>query len=264
MTELQNLAKAVIEWGALTLVFVIGVGIFLVFVIYVIDKTQTSQTIRRNYPVVGRFRYLFEHLGEFFRQYFFAMDREELPFNRAERSWVYRAAKKVDTTIAFGSTRPLDLDGEALFLNSAFPALEKDIVDPVPVTIGEGACVTPYTTRSILNISGMSFGAISRPAVLALSNGARKAGIWMNTGEGGLSSYHLEGGCDIVYQIGTAKYGVRSKDGKLCDEKLRAIAKYTQVKMFEIKTWYPMPCASGRWWAMSNTCRGERLELQLV
>jgi hypothetical protein len=81
----------------------------------------------------------------------------------------------------------------------------------------------------------MSFGAISRPAVLALSNGARKVGIWMNTGEGGLSSYHLEGGCDIVYQIGTAKYGVRSKDGKLCGEKLWAIAKYPQVKMFEIK-----------------------------
>ena len=81
----------------------------------------------------------------------------------------------------------------------------------------------------------MSFGAISKPAVLALSNGARDAGIWMNTGEGGLSAHHLEGGCDIVFQIGTAKYGVRGSDGKLCDEKLKEIAAHQQVRMFEIK-----------------------------
>ena len=83
----------------------LGLGILAIIVMYIIDVTQTSQTIRRNYPVIGRFRYFFEHLGEFFRQYFFAMDREELPFNRSERSWVYRAAKHVDRTIAFGSTR---------------------------------------------------------------------------------------------------------------------------------------------------------------
>lgn len=235
MTELQQLAQSVIQWSALTLLFVLGIGILIVFVIYLVDKTQTSQTIRRNYPVVGRFRYFFEHLGEFFRQYFFAMDREELPFNRADRSWVYRAAKKVDTTIAFGSTRPLDHDGDHIFLNSPFPTLSEDIAEPQPVTIGENSCVQPYTTKSIINISGMSYGAISKPAVLALSNGAREAGIWMNTGEGGLSPYHLEGGCDIVYQIGTAKYGVRNKEGALSDDKLRVIANHEQVKMFEIK-----------------------------
>ncbi len=235
MVELQNLAKFVIQWGALTLLFTFGVGILVILVIYLIDRTQTSQTIRRNYPVVGRFRYLFEHLGEFFRQYFFAMDREELPFNRAERSWVYRAAKKVDTTIAFGSTRPLDAEGDVIFLNSPFPTLDQDAVEPRPVTIGEGSCPNPYTTKSIINISAMSFGSISRPAVLALSNGAKKAGIWMNTGEGGLSPYHLDGGCDIVYQIGTAKYGVRTAEGRLSDQKLKAIAEYSQVKMFEIK-----------------------------
>lgn len=235
MTELQQLAQSVIQWGALTLLFVFGIGILVVAVFYIIDVTQTSQTIRRNYPVVGRFRYLFEHLGEFFRQYFFALDREELPFNRAERSWVYRAAKKADTTIAFGSTRPLDHEGDAIFLNSAFPTLTEDVAEPQPVTIGEDSCVTPYTTRSIINVSGMSFGAISKPAVQALSNGAREAGIWMNTGEGGLSPYHIEGGCDIVFQIGTAKYGVRTPEGKLSDEKLREIAAYEQVRMFEIK-----------------------------
>jgi glutamate synthase domain-containing protein 2 len=235
MENLQQLAQAVIQWTALTLLFLFGIGILVLVALYLIDKTQTKQTIRRNYPVVGRFRYAFEHLGEFFRQYFFAMDREELPFNRAERSWVYRAAKQVDTTIAFGSTRSLTLEGEPIFLNSAFPTLEDDVVEPRPVTIGEGACVKPYSTKSLLNISGMSFGAISKPAVLALSHGARQAGIWLNTGEGGLSPYHLQGGCDLVYQIGTAKYGVRNADGKLCDAKLKEIASHEQVRMFEIK-----------------------------
>jgi glutamate synthase domain-containing protein 2 len=235
MDKLQALAQAVIQWSALLLLFVAGLGLLIILVIYLIDKTQTTQTIRRNYPVVGRFRYAFEHMGEFFRQYFFAMDREELPFNRAERSWVYRAAKKVDTTISFGSTRPLDHKGDTIFLNSAFPTLTEDVAEPQPVTVGGDYCESPYTTKSIINISGMSFGAISKPAVQALSNGAREAGIWMNTGEGGLSPYHLEGGCDIVYQIGTAKYGVRTPDGKLSDDKLRDIAAHEQVRMFEIK-----------------------------
>nr|WP_235015335.1 FMN-binding glutamate synthase family protein [Oceanicoccus sp. KOV_DT_Chl] len=215
------------------LIFVLS--LLAIAVIYFIDVTQTTQTIRRNYPVVGRFRYFFEHMGEFFRQYFFAMDREELPFNRAERSWVYRAAKNVDTTIAFGSTRPLNQKGEAIFLNSPFPALSKDVAKPRSITIGEGYCEQPYSTHSIINVSAMSFGAISQPAVIALSKGAKAAGIWLNTGEGGLSSYHLEGGCDIVYQIGTAKYGVRDADGNLSDEKLKAIASHEQVRMFEIK-----------------------------
>jgi len=199
MDTLQILASNIIQWSALTLVFVLGVGIIYVSILYIIDKTQTEQTIRRNYPVVGRFRYFFEHLGEFFRQYFFAMDREELPFNRAERSWVYRAAKKVDTTIAFGSTRPLNQQGDPIFMNCSFPTLDKDAAPTRSLTIGEGYSEHPFTTDSIVNISGMSYGAISKPAVLALSRGAKAAGIWMNTGEGGLSPYHLDGGCDIVY-----------------------------------------------------------------
>jgi glutamate synthase domain-containing protein 2 len=113
--------------------------------------------------------------------------------------------------------------------------LGEDAVEPRPLTIGEGFCDNPYTTASILNISGMSYGAISKPAVQALSYGAKKAGCWLNTGEGGLSSYHLEGGADIVFQIGTAKYGVRDDAGKLSNEKLREMAAYKQVKMFEIK-----------------------------
>jgi glutamate synthase domain-containing protein 2 len=231
----DSLGLEILGW--MTVIFIFAVGVFLLFLIgvYISDVTQTRQAIRRNYPIIGHFRYYFEHVGTFFRQYFFSMDREEMPFNRAQRSWVYRAAKDIDNTIAFGSTRDLRPVGTMLFVNCAFPTLGTDAVDPEPVTIGEGYCQQPYTTASLINISGMSFGAISKPAVQALSYGAKKAGSWMNTGEGGLSPYHLEGGADIVFQIGTAKYGVRDEAGNLSEDKLREIAAYPQVRMFEIK-----------------------------
>ncbi len=220
-------------FGGLFLVIFV-VGLVAALIIYQIDKHQTQQTIRRNYPLFGRFRYAFEHLGEFFRQYFFAMDREEMPFNRAQRSWVYRAAKDVDNTVAFGSTRDLRIPGTYFFLNCPFPTLKEDAVKTQPMLIGP-YCQTPYEAKSFFNISGMSYGALSKPAILALSNGAREAGCWMNTGEGGISPHHLEGGCDIVCQIGTAKYGVRDEQGRLSDDKLREKAALEQVKMFEIK-----------------------------
>ncbi len=231
--EFEIISKIIVIFSSL-FIFILGVGLFATIIIYIIDVTQTQQAIRRNFPVIGRFRYLFEHMGEFFRQYFFAADREERPFNRAERSWVYRAAKGVDSTVAFGSTRDLSPIGSVLFVNCPYPTLDKDAKPIPPITIG-GNCKKPYSTTSVFNISGMSYGAISKPAVLALSNGARQAGVWMNTGEGGLSPYHLEGGADIVYQIGTAKYGVRDENGNLSTEKLREIAAHEQVKMFEIK-----------------------------
>jgi glutamate synthase domain-containing protein 2 len=234
MFKMSNSALATLEILAFLFIFIIGAGIIIVAVLYVIDRSQTKQAIRHNYPVIGRFRYAFEHMGEFFRQYFFAMDREELPFNRAERSWVYRASKDIDSTIAFGSTRDLYKPGTIIFGNCPFPKLSIDSAEPDEVTIGQD-CRHPYSTRSILNISGMSYGAISKPAVLALSNGAREAGCWMNTGEGGLSPYHLEGGADIVFQIGTAKYGVRDHEGNLDAEKLKAVGAHQQVKMFELK-----------------------------
>lgn len=215
-------------------VLMVGVGVLVVAVLYIIDRTQTKQAVRRNFPVIGRFRYLFERLGEFFRQYFFAMDREEMPFNRAERSWVYRAAKGEDTMVAFGSTRDMRPVGSVLFVNCPYPTLEQDAVDATDVTVGP-YCEKPYTTSSVFHISAMSYGAVSRPAVAALSNGARMAGIWMNTGEGGLTPMHIEGGADTVFQFGTAKYGVRDADGGLSDERLRDVARHEQVRMFEIK-----------------------------
>ncbi len=219
---------------ALIFVCALGLGVATLVVLYIIDISQNTHTIRRNYPILGRCRYLIEHLGTFLRPYLYAQDREELPFNRAERTWVYRASKNVDKNVAFGSTRDMDETGCILFLNSAYPTLEEDALTSSPVTIGP-YCKHPYATDSIFNISAMSYGALSKPAIRALSQGAAKAGCWLNTGEGGLSPFHLEGGCDLVFQIGTAKYGVRDEEGRLSDTKLKEIAAHKQIKMFEIK-----------------------------
>ncbi len=224
----------VLEVLALGFVLVIGSVAAIVVIFFIIDRTQTHDAIRRNYPVIGRFRELFSKLGEFFRQYFFAMDREEMPFNRAQREWVKRAGEGMGNTVAFGSTRNLGIPGTPIFVPAAFPPLDEQAARTEPMLIGPGAR-HPFMAPSFFNISGMSYGAISRPAVQALSKGAKAAGIWMNTGEGGLSPFHLEGGADIVFQIGTAKYGVRDAEGRLSDDKLRAVAEYPQVRMFEIK-----------------------------
>ena len=232
--QLQQFLFTALEFLAALFILCIGLVVIAIVIIYILDVSQTEHAIRRNYPVIGRFRYFFEKIGEFFRQYFFAMDREEMPFNRAQRSWVYRAAKDLDNTIAFGSTRDLRPPGTVLFVNCPFPTLDVDMVVPEKVTVGPGSR-KPYSTSSFFNISAMSFGSISRPAVLALSNGARMARCWLNTGEGGLSPYHLEGGADVVFQMGTAKYGVRDPDGSLSDDKLREVASHEQIRMFEIK-----------------------------
>ncbi len=232
--NISNILFTSLEILTALFIFAVGLVCVVVVVLYFIDRHQTKQTIRRNYPVIGRFRYFFEHIGEFFRQYFFAMDREELPFNRAQRSWVYRAAKNLDNTVAFGSTKDLSKPGSIMFVNTAYPTLSQDTAEISPLLIGAN-CRHPFTAKSIVNISGMSFGALSKPAVQALSHGAAKAGCWMNTGEGGLSPWHLEGGCDLVFQIGTAKYGVRDEAGNLSDQKLKNIASHENVRMFEIK-----------------------------
>lgn len=212
----------------------LAIVVVMVLVVWLVDRSQTSNSVLRNFPVIGHFRYGFLRLGEFFRQYLFASDREEMPFNRAQRVWVYRAAKNAENTNAFGSTRDLRGEGVPFFVNAAFPSLGEHHVEPSPVRIGPHAR-EPYDHAAFFNISAMSFGALSAPAVRALSIGAAKAGIWMDTGEGGLAPYHLEGGCDIIFEIGTAKYGVRTPDGQLDDDKLSAICAHKQVKMVSIK-----------------------------
>lgn len=231
---MENGLHQIFSFLTFLFIFLVGLGIAATVVLFVIDITQTRSTIRRNYPVIGRFRYLFEHLGEFFRQYFFAMDREEMPFNRALRSWVYRAAKGVSTHVAFGSTRLANKVGSPHFMNSVFAILEEDKAPSSPIEFGP-FCRHPYHASSFFNISGMSYGALSRPAVTALAQGAAKAGCWLNTGEGGTSPYHLAAGCDLVVQIGTAKYGVRDEQGRLSETKIRELAARPNVKMFEIK-----------------------------
>lgn len=227
------LVVVVETFAALFLLF-LALLVVVVLVVWLVDRNQTTNSVLRNFPVIGHFRYWFLHLGEFFRQYLYSSDREEMPFNRAQRLWVYRAAKNVDNTNAFGSTRDLRGEGVPFFVNAPFPALGDKHVKPLPVTLGPYSR-EPYQHAAFFNISAMSFGALSAPAVRALSHGAAKAGIWMDTGEGGLAPYHLEGGCDIIFEIGTAKYGVRTPDGKLDDQKLLAICAHKQVKMVSIK-----------------------------
>jgi len=221
----------IVSYGVGTVLGFLLVGWLITAIVH--DVTQKKHTVLRNFPVVGRLRFFFEDLGEYFRQYFFAGDRDEMPFNRATRSWVYKGAKNEGGIIGFGSTNDLREPGSILFVNHPFPVLEEDRLPTPALLIGEGYCRHPFEARSIVNVSGMSFGAISAPAVRALSRGAAEAGCWMDTGEGGLSPYHLEGGCDIIMQIGTAKYGIRELDGSFSREKARELAQV--VKAFEIK-----------------------------
>lgn len=203
--------------------------------VYLHDKHQTEHTILRNFPLIGHVRYFAETWGEYMRQYQYLPDWAERPFNRLERSWVYRSSKGVSNLLSFGSENVPSF----VFRNAAFAVLEEEKRawpgKLIGLATGPGACRDPYPAPSFFNISGMSYGALSHAAVSALSKGAKLGGVWMSTGEGGLSKFHLEGGGDIVMQIGTAKYGVRHPDGTLSEDRLREIAAYPQVKMFEVK-----------------------------
>lgn len=222
-------------WWGLAFIVVAGAGGTMGWY-YIYDRwIQRDHAIRRNFPIYGRFRYIMENLGEYFRQYWFTADWEERPFNRLTRAWVYRSAKAVSNYVAFGSEVDAQQHGHIYFLHSAFPVNDDEAEAYTGKWIGRGIVPQPYKPKSFFNISGMSYGALSSAAVTALSEGAAMAGIWLDTGEGGLSPYHLKGGCDVVFQIGTAKYGVRDDDGNLDDAKLAAMAAHPQVKMFCIK-----------------------------
>jgi glutamate synthase domain-containing protein 2 len=221
----------ILSYGIGTLLGIVLVGLLVFW--FVQDITQKKHTVLRNYPLIGRLRYFFEKQGEYFRQYFFAGDRDEMPFNRATRGWVYRLAKDEGGIIGFGSTFDLREPGSIIFVNAPFPVLEEDRLPTPPLMIGEGYCRLPFEARSVVNISGMSFGAISQPAVQALSRGAEVAGCWLDTGEGGLSPYHLEAAADVIMQVGTANYGIRNNDGTFSPARAKELGKV--VKAFEIK-----------------------------
>lgn len=224
-------AMGVLSYGIGTILGLVLMGVLLFW--FIQDVTQKKHTVLRNYPLIGRLRYFFERQGEYFRQYLFAGDRDEMPFNRATRGWVYRLAKNESAIIGFGSTVDLREPGSIIFVNAPFPVLEEDRLPTPPLVIGEGYCRFPFQARSIVNISGMSFGAISQPAVEALSRGAQAAGCWLDTGEGGLAPYHLAADADVIMQVGTANYGIRDIDGAFSPA--RAVELGKVVKAFEIK-----------------------------
>ncbi len=221
----------VLSYGIGTILGLSLIGLLVFW--FIQDITQKKHTVLRNYPLIGRLRYFFEKQGEYFRQYFFAGDRDEMPFNRATRGWVYRLAKGEGGIIGFGSTIDLREPGSIIFVNAPFPVLEEDRLPTPPLVIGEGYCRFPFEARSVVNISGMSFGAISQPAVQALSRGAEMSGCWLDTGEGGLAPYHLEGQADVIMQVGTANYGIRDHDGTFSPARAKELGKV--VKAFEIK-----------------------------
>lgn len=168
------------------------------------------------------------------RRFFFDAEGGERPFDRATRAVVYRMAEAQplpDLAPAVADNAPRE--GAILFGKAAQAPPESERRCAPPLAIGEGWCEKPFLARSIVNVSGMGYGSISRPAVQALSRGAAIAGCWLDTGEGGLAPYHLEGGCDLVMQIGTARYGIRDADGNFSPARAREIA--CRVQAFEIK-----------------------------
>ncbi|HUH27273.1 FMN-binding glutamate synthase family protein [Gelidibacter sp.] len=198
------------------------------------DVFQTRHTIMRNYPVLGRLRYLLEDLRPKMYQYFIESDIDGRPFNRVDRSTVYQRAKGVRDTIPFGTQLDLYAEGYEWICHSIAPRPFASLDHDPRFLIGNKACKHPYSA-SILNIAAMSFGAISANAVEALNAGAKIGNFAHNTGEGGLSDYHLKHGGDLIWQIGTAYFGCRDEEGKFNPELFSEKAKHPNVKMIELK-----------------------------
>jgi glutamate synthase domain-containing protein 2 len=202
-----------------------------IIILWVYDLTQKKHTILRNFPVLGHVRYFLEFIRPEIQQYFIATDESELPFNREDRTLVYERAKNVRDTIPFGTERDILSVGYTWALHSLAPKHSSE-VEP-RITIGGPDCLQPYNS-SRLNISAMSFGALSGKAIMAMNKGAQLGGFAQNTGEGGLSTYHLQGG-DLIFQLGTAYFGCRDADGNFSEEEFVIEANRKEVKMIEIK-----------------------------
>jgi len=195
---------------------------------------QKRHTLLSNYGFLAQIRYILESIGPEFRQYLYASDSEERPFSRNERAEVYRKAKGIDSSGAFGTQ--LDREPGHISLRHSFFPAEDDEPVSFSTTFGDGRdCQAQYTIERPVFIGAMSFGSLGSHAVRALARGARKAGIPMNTGEGGFPKYHLMEGCDLIFQMGTAKFGVRTPEGLLDDQKLAELCAMDPVKMVEIK-----------------------------
>ncbi len=202
-----------------------------IVVLWIYDLLQKQHTLLRNFPVLGHVRYFLEFVRPEIQQYFIATDESELPFNRESRSLVYQRAKNVRDTIPFGTERDISSVGYTWALHSMVPKHASEVESRI--WVGGPDCTQPYCA-SLLNISAMSFGSLSAKAIMALNKGAQLGGFAHNTGEGGLSSYHLQGG-DIIFQIGTAYFGCRDNEGRFSEEEFKKEALRNEVKMIELK-----------------------------
>lgn len=199
-----------------------------------VDMIQKRQTVRRNFPVIGNFRYMLEKVRPEIMQYFVETDTEGKPINRLFRSVIYQRAKKQTSTSPFGTQWDVYRAGYEWIEHSIYAANPKDLEPEQRVLVGGKDCLQPYLA-SRLNISGMSFGSLSSNAVLAMNAGAKIGGFAQNTGEGGISPYHLQHGGDLVWQIGTGYFGCRNEDGGFSPEGFQKNAARESVKMIEIK-----------------------------
>lgn len=213
-------------WLALIYIAIVWLGFY--------DVKQTKHSLWRNFPVIGRMRWVLEELRPPFRQYFIESDIDGVPINRQLRSVVYRRSKKLVSTIPFGTKVDVYKAGYE-WIGHSLNALKADALEQSPrVLIGGSNCKKPYSS-SILNISAMSFGALSANAVMSLGHGAKIGNFALNTGEGGLSRYHLSSNCDLIWQIGTGYFGCRNEDGTFNEKKFEEKSKNDNIKMIEIK-----------------------------
>ncbi len=269
--SLSELSDLVILLTFVLLLFVFSVPPLLLGYLYLVDRRQSQHAVLRNFPLLGRVRYLLEHIGPEMRQYFFDGDLEGRPFARDDHRAVVLAGKYLKTLISFGSKRDFDAPGWYL-RNALLPTLSdrmRVVTEPriptrryvtdeeglfsrdehmedhrvVPYTLPEEDALVigpdlphPWRLRGLVGMSAMSYGALGRNAIQALSRGLAMAdGSWMNTGEGGLSEHHLAGGGDVVFQIGPGLFGVRDEGGAWSWERFREQAAVGEVCGFELK-----------------------------
>ena len=196
------------------------------------DMFQKGHTIRRNFPILGHFRYFFEMVRPEINQYFVESNTDGRPFSREVRSIVYQRAKRVLDSVPFGTQTDVYQVGYEWLNHSLAPAHVKP--ETLRVTVGSSQCKKPYSA-SIFNISAMSYGSLSKQAILALNGGAKKGNFYHDTGEGGLSPYHLIPGGDVVWEIGTGYFGCRTADGKFDPALFKEKSQNDAIKMTELK-----------------------------
>lgn len=207
-------------------------GILPFHLVYLSNIRQGRHSILRNYPLLGYLRYFFESIRPELRQYFFESDLDGKPFSRRQRSIVYQRAKNVRQTVPFGMQANSQEVGFEWIAHTMFPVHVK--AADLRVTVGSSSCRQPYSA-SIYNISAMSYGSLSKTAVTALSAGAKLGGFAHNTGEGGVSPFHIGGGGDLIWQIGTGYFGCRDKRGDFSERLFQEQVAHPHIKMVEIK-----------------------------